>query len=95
MRFVDIVRASALIGSVILLSACPKKDADAVPEPAATATTAQPTGASDKAGAEAPAVPVAAQPAPPAATTAAAPVAAPAAAAPAAKPKKKEDPGGW
>ena len=93
MRFVDLVRASALIGSVILLSACPKKDVDVVPEPAPTATTAQPTGASDKAGAEAPAAPAAA----PAATTAAAPLAvpAPAAAAPAAKPKKKEDQGGW
>jgi hypothetical protein len=91
MRFVDLARASALFGLVAMLSACPKKDADAAPEPAATATTAQPTGASDKAGAEAPAA------ATPAATPAAAPVAtAPAAAAaPVAKPKKKDDQGGW
>jgi hypothetical protein len=88
MRSVVIVRASALLGFAVLLSACPKKDADAVPEPAATATTAQPSGASDKAGAEAPAV--------------AAPAAAPPAADPAAsgeahhhEHKKKEDPGGW
>jgi hypothetical protein len=91
MRYVVIARASALIGFAALLSACPKKDADVVPEPAATATTAQPTGANDKAGAEAPAP--AATPA--AAAPAAAPVAAPAAAAPAAKPKKKDDQGGW
>jgi hypothetical protein len=90
MRYVVIARASALIGFAALLSGCPKKDADAVPEPAAT--VAQPTGASDKAGAEAPApaaTPAAAAPA------VAAPAAAPAAAAPAAKPKKKDDQGGW
>jgi hypothetical protein len=57
MRFVVIARASALIACGALLSACPKKDPDVVPEPAAPATAAQPTGASDKAGAEAPATP--------------------------------------
>jgi hypothetical protein len=94
MRFVDLARASGLFGLLTMLSACPKKDADLVPEPAATATTAQPTGASDKAGAEAPA-------ATPAATPAAAPAAEPvatapaAAAAPVARPKKKDDQGGW
>jgi hypothetical protein len=88
MRLVDIARASALIGSVTLLSACPKKDADVVPEPATT-TTPQPNAASDKAGAEPPAA------AAPAATPAATPAAAPAAAAPVSKPKKKEDQGGW
>jgi hypothetical protein len=84
MRLFDIARASALLGSLALLSACPKKDGGVVPEPAVT--TAQPTGASDKAGAEAPAA---------VATPAATPAAAPAAAAPAAKPKKKDDQGGW
>jgi hypothetical protein len=91
MRYLEIARASALIGLLGLLSACPKKDTEAVPEPAAPATTAQPTGASDKAGAEAPAT---AAPAAPAATPAAAPAATPAAAAPVAKPKKKDDQGG-
>ncbi len=92
MRLVDIARASALIGSLVLLSACPKKDPEVVPEPAATATTAEPTGASDKAGAEAPAAAVA-----PGATPATAAPAAPAAPAAAvtAKPKKKDDQGGW
>jgi hypothetical protein len=90
MRYLDIARASALIGLAAVLSACPKKDNEVVPEPAAPAAPAQPAGASDKAGAEPPAAPAA-----PAATPAAAPVATPAAAAPAAKPKKKEDPGGW
>ncbi|HEX3852279.1 MAG TPA: hypothetical protein VHW01_15020 [Polyangiaceae bacterium] len=89
MRFVVIARASALIACGALLSACPKKDADVVPEPAAPATALQPTGASDKAGAEAPAaVPAAAAPA-------ATPAATPAAAAPAPAKKKKEDSGGW
>ena len=84
MRFVVIARASALIACGVLLSACPKKDTDVVPEPAAPATAAQPSGADDKAGA--------AEPAAPAAT----PAATPAAAAPAAAPaKKKEDQGGW
>ena len=92
MRFVVIARASALIACGALLSACPKKDTDVVPEPAAPATAAQPTGASDKAGAEAP-LPAAAPAATPAPTPAATPAAAPAAAAPAKK--KKEDPGGW
>ena len=87
MRFVVIARASALIACGALLSACPKKDTDVVPEPAAPATAQQPTGASDKAGAEAPA------PAATPAATPATPAAAPAAAAPARK--KKEDPGGW
>jgi predicted lipid-binding transport protein (Tim44 family) len=94
MRFVFIARASALIGFAALLSACPKKDADVVPEPATTA--AQPTGASDKAGAETPtpAAPAATPAAEPAAAAPAAAAAA-AAAAPAAKPKKKDDQGGW
>jgi len=90
MRLVDIARASALIGSLTLLSACPKKDADVVPEPATTTAAPQPNAASDKAGAEPPAAPAA-----PAATPAATPAAAPAAAAPVSKPKKKEDQGGW
>ncbi len=85
MRYLVLAQASALITLAALLSACPKKDTDVVPEPAPTATTAQPTGASDKAGAEAPA----------AATPAAAPAATPAAAPAAAKPKKKDDQGGW
>jgi hypothetical protein len=93
MRYVVIARASALIAFAALLSACPKKDADAVPEPAVTA--AQPTGASDKAGAEAPAPAATPAAVAPAATPEAAPAAAPAAAAPAAKPKKKDDQGGW
>jgi hypothetical protein len=92
MRLVDIARASALIGFLTLLSACPKKDADVVPEPATT-TTPQPNAASDKAGAEPPAA--AAPAATPAATPTATPAAAPAAAAPVSKPKKKEDQGGW
>jgi hypothetical protein len=100
MRFVDVVRASALLGSLALLAGCPNKDNTASPEPAATTAT-PPNGANDKAGAEAPA-PAPAAPAPAAANTAenpttAATPAAPAAAAPApaAKPKKKEDQGGW
>ncbi|HEY3665825.1 MAG TPA: hypothetical protein VGL19_07495 [Polyangiaceae bacterium] len=96
MRFVVIARVSALIACGALLSACPKKDSDAAAEPPTPATAAQPTGASDKAGAEAPAAAPAATPeAPPAAAAPAA--AAPAAAAPAAAPpkKKKEDSGGW
>jgi hypothetical protein len=93
MRFVVLARASALIACGALLAACPKKDTDAVPEPAAPATAAQPTGASDKAGAEAPAAPAATPAAAPAATPTATPAAAPAAAAPVKK--KKEDSGGW
>jgi hypothetical protein len=98
MRFVDLARASALFGLLALLSACPKKGDDVVPELAPSATSAQPTGASDKAGAEAPAA--AATPAEPAAVApVATPAAAPAAAAPApaaaVKPKKKDDQGGW
>jgi hypothetical protein len=97
MRFVVIARVSVLVACGALLSACPKKDTDVVPEPAAPATAAQPSGASDKAGAEAPAAAPEATPAAPPATAApaaAAPAtAAPAAAAPAKK--KKEDQGGW
>jgi hypothetical protein len=95
MRFVVIARVSALIACGALLSACPKKDSDAAAEPPTPATAAQPTGASDKAGAEAPAAPAATPEAAPAAAAPAA--AAPAAAAPAAAPpkKKKEDSGGW
>ncbi|MEO7032906.1 MAG: hypothetical protein ABI548_03650 [Polyangiaceae bacterium] len=81
MRFVVIARASALIACGALLSACPKKDSDAAPEPAAAATPTAPTAVNDKAGVEPPVAPAA-----PA-------VAAPAAAAPAKK--KKEDQGGW
>ena len=92
MRFVVIARASALIACGALLSACPKKDSDAAPEPAAPAAAAQTPGTSDKAGAEAPAAPAATPEAPAAAAPAAAPAAVPAA-APAKK--KKEDPGGW
>lgn len=54
MRFVVISRVAALISCAALLSACPKKDNDLVPAPA-TPGAAQPTPASDKAGAEAPA----------------------------------------
>jgi hypothetical protein len=86
MRLTDMARVSALIGSLVLLSACPKKDAEVVPEPAATATTPPPTGANDKAGAEAPAAPAETPAATPPAT---------AATAPAQKPKKKDDQGGW
>ena len=84
MRFLDISRVAALISCAVVLSACPKKDTDAVPEPSAPAAAQAPV--SDKAGAEVPAAPVA-----PAATPAA-PAAATAAAATA---KKKDDKGGW
>jgi hypothetical protein len=89
MRFVELLHIAALITFSALLSACPKKD-DVLPEPAPTATSAPPTGADDKAGAEAPTatVPVAATPTAPPEVTAAP-------AAPIAKPKKKEDQGGW
>jgi hypothetical protein len=56
MRFVVIARAAALVACGALLSACPKKDPDVGPEPAA-ASTAQPAATSDKAGADAPAAP--------------------------------------
>jgi hypothetical protein len=81
MRFVEIARAAALVSCAGLLSACPKKDTEATPEPAAPAAVQAPV--SDKAGAEPPAA---------AAPGAAAP-AAPAAAA--AKKKADEDKGGW
>ena len=82
MRFLDLTRVAALVSCAVVLSACPKKDADAVPEPSAPAAAQAPV--SDKAGAEAPAAP------------AATPAAAPAAAAPAAAPAaKKDDKGGW
>ncbi len=62
MRFVDIGRIAALISCAALLSACPKKDTEAAPEPAAPA--AAPAPVSDKAGAEPPATaPAAAAPA--------------------------------
>ncbi|MEP7050531.1 MAG: hypothetical protein ABJB12_09275 [Pseudomonadota bacterium] len=88
MGFVVIARVSVLIACGALLSACPKKDSDAAPEPAAPAAAAQTPGASDKAGAEAPAPPAATPDAPAAAVPAAAPAAAPVK-------KKKEDQGGW
>jgi hypothetical protein len=56
MRFVVIARAAALLSCAALLSACPKKDSDVGPEPAAT-NAAKPADTSDKAGAEAPAPP--------------------------------------
>jgi hypothetical protein len=58
MRLVDIARAAALISCGALLSACPKKDTEAVPEPAATAAPAAQAPVSDKAGVE-PAAPAA------------------------------------
>lgn len=60
MRFVDVTRALALLSVVGLLSGCPKKDAEATPEP--SAPSAQPTN--DKAGADAPAAAAPAAPAP-------------------------------
>jgi len=60
MRLFDIARVGAFISCGALLSACPKKDSEAAPEPAAPAVA--PTPASDKAGAE-PAAPAAAAPA--------------------------------
>jgi hypothetical protein len=61
MRFVDIARFAALISCAAVLSACPKKDTEAVPEPAATPGAVQ-APVSDKAGVE-PAAPAAAAPA--------------------------------
>src|SRR4051812_3715518 len=40
MRLFDIARIAALISCVALLSACPKKDTDATPEPGAPAAQA-------------------------------------------------------
>jgi len=60
MRLFDIARVAAFISCGALLSACPKKDSEAAPEPAAPAAVQAP--ASDKAGAE-PAAPPAAAPA--------------------------------
>ena len=59
MRLFDIARIAALISCVAVLSACPKKDADATPEPGVPAAQAP---VSDKAGVE-PAAPAAAAPA--------------------------------
>jgi len=53
MRFIDIARIAALLSLSAVLSACPKKDTDAVPEPPAPGAAQAPV--SDKAGAEAPA----------------------------------------
>ena len=53
MRFVDIARIAALISCGAVLTACPKKDSDAAPEPAGQAS-AQP---SDAPAAAAPAAP--------------------------------------
>jgi hypothetical protein len=61
MRFVDIARASALLSLAALMSACPKKDSDAAPEPAPPSVVQAPV--TDKAGAEAPAPPAPAAPA--------------------------------
>jgi len=58
MRLLDIAGVAALISCAALLSACPKKDTEAAPEPA---TSAAPV--SDKAGVE-PAAPAAAPAAP-------------------------------
>ncbi|HEY3254781.1 MAG TPA: hypothetical protein VGJ91_12565 [Polyangiaceae bacterium] len=53
MRLFDIARIAALISCGALLSACPKKDAEAVPEPAASAAPAAVQApVSDKAGAD-------------------------------------------
>ncbi len=56
MRLLDIARTVAVISCAVVLSACPKKDTEATPEPAATAAQAP---VSDKAGVE-PAAPAAA-----------------------------------
>jgi hypothetical protein len=86
MRLFDIARVAALISCGALLSACPKKDTDAAPEPAVPAApAAAQTPINDKAGAEPPA-PAAVPPATPS-------PAAPAAAAP--KKKTDDDKGGW
>jgi len=59
MRLLDLAalaRSAALISCLALLSACPKKDTEAAPEPAVSAAPAAvQTPASDKAGAEPPA----------------------------------------
>ena len=86
MRFVDVARTTLLLSLAALLSACPKKDSDAVPEPASPAAVQAP---SDKAGAEAPAAAVPAAEAP-----AAVAPAAPAAAPPVKAKKRDEDKGG-
>jgi hypothetical protein len=53
MRLVDIARTAALISCGALLSACPKKDTEATPEPAVSAAPATVQApVSDKAGAE-------------------------------------------
>jgi len=53
MRLVDIARSAALISCGALLSACPKKDTEAAPEPAASAAPAAVQApASDRAGVE-------------------------------------------
>jgi len=57
MRLFDIARIAALISCVTVLSACPKKETDAAPEPAPTQAAQAPN--SDKAGVE-PAAPAAA-----------------------------------
>ena len=57
MRLVEFSRVAALLSLSALLSACPKKDTDAVPEPAAPGAAQAP--ASDKAGAPTPAAPAA------------------------------------
>ena len=49
MRFIDIARFAALLSLSAVLSACPKKDTDAVPEPPAPGAAQAPV--SDKAGA--------------------------------------------
>jgi hypothetical protein len=55
-----LARSAALISCAALLSACPKKDNEAAPEPAPSAAVQAPV--SDKAGVE-PAAPAAAPPA--------------------------------
>lgn len=60
MRLFAIARIATLISCAAVLSACPKKDTDAAPEPTATpAAPAAPAPNSDKAGVE-PAAPAAA-----------------------------------
>ncbi len=55
MRLFDIARIAALISCGALLSACPKKDTEAAPEPAASAAPAAVQApVNDKAGAEPP-----------------------------------------
>jgi hypothetical protein len=53
MRLFDIARIAALISCAALLSACPKKDTEAAPEPGVSAAPAAVQApVSDKAGAE-------------------------------------------